>query len=194
MITINQDIALRAVKLQLNEIFGGLTYALQVYVHGRPVVEIFHPTSDIRQLKSGTNGYLLQALDKMLTSFGRLVSGHATTKSMMVPCSIHSEIVTRVSGEIFAPTNCNTFGCLSCFHRTTSRQNAYPTLISTGRIFAQWNRNERSYFFQVGKVFRVNPQNLYRDPGTPMCTTAYVCIPTTPIRVTSNQLNSSVAV
>lgn len=64
------------------------------------------------------------------------------TKSMIVPCSIHSEIITIVDGVCFAPTNCNRFGCLNCFHRTTSRQNFCPALISTCTVLL--NRTETS--------------------------------------------------
>ena len=114
----------------------GLTYAFKVCVHGRPVVEVLQSANNIRQLKKkNANGCVLQALGKILTNLSRLVSGHAMTKSAIVPCSIHSEIITRVGGENFAPTNCNRFGCLSCFHRTTSRQNSYPALISTRSVF-----------------------------------------------------------
>ena len=63
--------------------------------------------------------------ERTLTSFNRLVSGHAVTKSMIVPCSIHSEIIIRVCGVLVAPSSGNRFGCLNCFHSTTSWQNFY---------------------------------------------------------------------
>ena len=48
---IYQNIVLHVVRLQLNGTHGGLTYTFEVCVHGWPVVQVFQPTSDIRQLK-----------------------------------------------------------------------------------------------------------------------------------------------
>ena len=44
-------------------------------------------------------------------------------KSMIVPFSIHSEIIIRVCKDLVAPSSGNRFGCLNCFHSTTSWQN-----------------------------------------------------------------------
>jgi hypothetical protein len=65
--------------------------------------------------------YLVQVSRKMFTSFSRLVWGHAVIKFMIVPFSIHSETIIKVSEDFVAPTNGKRFGCLSCFHRITSR-------------------------------------------------------------------------
>ena len=80
---------------------------------------------------AGSTRYPLQALGKMLTSFSRLVSGHAATKSMIVPCSIHSETINSLCEDLVAPTNGRRFGCLNCFHSATSRQKFYSPLVST---------------------------------------------------------------
>lgn len=69
----------------------------------------------------------------MLASLSRLVSGHAVINSMIVPCSIHSEIIIKVCEDFVAPINGNRFGCLNCFHRTTSRQKLCFALVSTRR-------------------------------------------------------------
>ena len=73
----------------------------------------------------------IQVFGKTPTSFSRLVSGHTVMKSMIVPCSIHSETIMKARADFTAPTSGNRFGCLNCFHRTTSRQNFYPALVST---------------------------------------------------------------
>jgi len=61
----------------------------------------------------------------MFTSFGRFVSGRDLINSMIVPCSIHWETIIKLCEDLVAPTNGNRFGCLSCFHSTTSRQKFY---------------------------------------------------------------------
>ena len=81
----------------------------------------------------------------MPTSLSRLVSGNAVTKSMIVPCSIHSETIIRFGGETFAPNSCNRFGCLNCFHMITSRQNSYSTLISTPRLLNRTKANGHTF-------------------------------------------------
>ena len=70
----------------------------------------------------------------MLTSLSRLVSGHAVIKSVIVPCSIQSETIVNVCKDLVAPTSGNRFGCLNCFHSTTSRQKFYSALVSTRKI------------------------------------------------------------
>ena len=104
---------------------------------------------------------------------------------MIVPCSIHSEIIIRV-GEVFAPNSCKRFGCLNCLHKTTSRQNSYPAPISTCHVFVEQSGNERSHLFHAVRVPRVNPQNLDSDSGTPIYATPYVCIATSPESAYSN--------
>ena len=165
---------------------GGPAHTFQVYVHGRPVVEIFQSTSNIRQLKKRCHGCSFQALGKMLTSLSRLASGRATVKSAIVPCSIHSETITRAGGEFFVPTNGNRFGCLNCFHRTTSRKNSCPTLVSAHRVFAEQTVYKRSHLFQPGKVFRVDPQNLDHDLRASIRATPYICAATSPMSAVSN--------
>ena len=49
VIVIYQNIALHVVRLQLTH--RGLTYAFKVCMYGRPVVQVFQSTSNIRQLK-----------------------------------------------------------------------------------------------------------------------------------------------
>ena len=103
-------------------------HTLQVGVNRWPLVQIFQSTGDVRQLEK-----LVSRPDSggMLTSFSRLVSGCAVTKSMIVPYSIHSETMVKVFKDLFAPVNGNTFGCLNCFHNTTSRQKAWPVVVRT---------------------------------------------------------------
>jgi len=48
-IAIDQYVALHIVSLHLNAQMN-LTYAFQICVYGRPIVEVFESTSDIRQL------------------------------------------------------------------------------------------------------------------------------------------------
>ena len=117
----------------INGMLGGIAYALQVCVHGRPVVEVFQPAGDISQLKSCVSEHSLKASSKSFTSLSRLVPGHAVTKSMIVPCSIHSETINMVDGVFFAPTSCSKFGCWNCFHKTTSQQNLCPGFSSDSR-------------------------------------------------------------
>jgi len=78
----------------------------------------------------------------MLTSFSRLVSGHTVIKSMIVPCSIQSETIIKVCGDLVAPTRGKRFGCLNCFHSTTSRQKFYSTLVSTCQISMSEGREQ----------------------------------------------------
>ena len=111
-------------------------------MHRRPVVEVFQATSNIRQLKKQRRRVFASSPGGILTSLSLLVAGHTATKSMMVPYSIHSEIITMVDGGFFAPTNRNRFGCLNCFHRTTSQQNFCAALISTCTVLS--NRTETS--------------------------------------------------
>jgi len=61
----------------------------------------------------------------MLTSLGRFVSGNDVINSMTVPCSIHGETIIKLYEDLAAPINGNRFGCLNCFHSTTSRQKSY---------------------------------------------------------------------
>ena len=70
----------------------------------------------------------------MLASLSRLVSGQAAMKSVIVPCSIQSETIINVCKDLVAPTSVNRFGCLNCFHSTTSRQKFYFALVSTRKI------------------------------------------------------------
>ena len=107
------------------------TYAFQICMNGRPVMEILQSTSDVCQLRErgqvgGSFGF-----GGTLTSFSRLVSGNAVTKSMIIPCSIHSETIIRVCEVLVAPSSGNRFECPNCFHSTTSWQNLCLTFIST---------------------------------------------------------------
>ena len=68
--------------------------------------------------------------ERTLTSFNRLVSGDAVTKSMIVPYSIHSETIVMLCEFLVAPSSGNRFGCSNCFHSTTSWQNFYLFLVS----------------------------------------------------------------
>jgi len=61
----------------------------------------------------------------MLTNFGRFVSGNDVINSMTVPCAIHGETIIKSYEDLAAPINGNRFGCLNCFHSTTSRQKFY---------------------------------------------------------------------
>ena len=78
----------------------------------------------------------------MLTSLSRLVSGHAAIKSTIVPCSIQSETIIIFCGDLVAPTSGNRFGCLNCFHSTTSRQKFYSAPISTRKTPELQNRRQ----------------------------------------------------
>ena len=110
------------------------TYAFQICVNRRPVMEILQPTSDICQLRErGQVGRYLGA-SGMLTSFSRFVPGCAKIKSTMVPFSIHSETIIRACGDLAAPSSGNRFGCLNCFHSTTSWQNFCLALVSRSKF------------------------------------------------------------
>jgi len=122
----------------------------------------------------------------MLASLSRLVPGHAATKFAIVPCSIQSETINRARADFFAPINCNRFGCLNCFHRTTSRQNLCPALVRTSGGCVERNGNEQSHLLQAGKISRVEPQSLDRDPGAAIYTVPYICAGTSPTRVVSD--------
>ena len=99
----------------------------QTASHGDTSVRERHlPAAGVR---SGRQS--LQVFGRILTSFSRFIPGCATIKSMIVPLSIHSEIIIRVSEDLFAPSSGSRFGCLNCFHNTTSWQNLCLTLIST---------------------------------------------------------------
>ena len=51
VVTVDQNVALRTISLQPNEILKGLTYAFEVCVHGRPLVEVSQSPRNICQLK-----------------------------------------------------------------------------------------------------------------------------------------------
>ena len=68
-ITIDQNVALRTVRSQLNGMLGGITYAFQVCVHRRPVVQVFQSTSHICQLKKHVNRGLASGIGKNAHQF-----------------------------------------------------------------------------------------------------------------------------
>ena len=79
-------------------------------MHGRPVVEVFQTASDVRQLeKQHQTGIRTKPWAKILTNFNRFVPGRAMMKSVIAPCSIHSETMIIVCGDFFAPTKSNRF-------------------------------------------------------------------------------------
>jgi len=82
----------------------------------------------------GPNQFFPRIPSEILTSFDRLVSGHEVINCMIVPCSIHWETIIKLYEDLAAPTNGNRFGCLSCFHITTSRQKSYPAPVSTWQV------------------------------------------------------------
>ena len=100
--------------------------------HGGISVHEQHPLA----AEVESSRYLLRALERILTSFSRLVSGCAVTKSMIVPCSIHSETINSPCKDLVAPTSSNRFGCLNCFHNTSSQQKSYSVFISTWQVSA----------------------------------------------------------
>ena len=73
----------------------------------------------------GLDRHLSRIPRKMLTSFGRFASGNDVINCMIVPCSIHGETIIKSYEDLAAPINGNRFGCLNCFHSTTSRQKFY---------------------------------------------------------------------
>lgn len=122
---------------------------------------------------------------KIPTNFNRFVSGCAKMKSMMVPWSIHSEIIIRVCGDFFVPISSSKFGCLNCFHRTTSRQKFYHALVSV-LYFGRAERERGLYLFQPIEIhLQVDPQNLDCNSGTLIRTTPHICVATSPIRTLS---------
>ena len=120
---------------------------------------------------------LLQVFGRMLTSFSRFVPGCATMKSTIVPFSIHSETIIKVSEDLVAPSSGNRFGCLNCFHNTTSWQNFCLTLVSTSANETEIHRE--SYPFHIGVAWTVvNPFDC--DLGTSVPSAKHIGATTTP--------------
>ena len=106
---IDQYVGLRIISLQ-RDTQRVQAYAFQVCMHGRPVVEVFQTASDVRQLEKQYQASIrTKPWAKMPTSFNRFVLGRAMMKSVIAPCSIHSETMIIVCGDFFAPTNGNRF-------------------------------------------------------------------------------------
>ena len=111
----------------------------------------------------------------MFTSLSRLVPGYTVIKSMIVPCSIQSETIARVREDLTAPISGNRFGCLNCFHSTTSRQKFYPVLVSIRQ--ASELQSGRLYLFHADKVpSREDPQLLDGDLGALVHSAIDTCV------------------
>ena len=133
VIAINQNVALHIFSSHLNAQKTRRTLFKSACTDGQSW-RYRSPRATSANYRGGlVNQFFPPALDGMLTNSSRLISGHVVIKSMIVPCSIHSETIIKACGDCVAPTNGNRFGCLNRFHTTTSRQKSCPALISTSR-------------------------------------------------------------
>jgi len=139
----------------------------------------------------GLNHVLLRISGETLTSFDRFVSGHEVINCMIVPYSIHWETIIKLYEDFVAPTNGNRFGCLSCFHITTSRQKSYPAPVSTWQVSVLQEGSRRTYHFHVCKVCpgAWNTQYLDCDLGATVHSTPHVRVATSARRRPSDPLH-----
>ena len=109
------------------------------------------------------------------TNFDRLAPGDAVTNSMIVPCSI--ETIIRVYEDSVAPSSGNRFGCLNCFHSTTSWQSSVS--LSSAHPHFQTEVHRKTYHFRAGAI-RTVTDLLDCDLGTSVPSTKHVRAATTP--------------
>ena len=129
VIAVDQNVALHIVSLNRNPQKNQHTLFRSACTDSQPW-RYFSPRATSASCRSGFRLAHTLVMGGTFTSFSRLVSGHAVINSIIVPCSIHSETIIQVCGDLTAPTNGNRFGCLNCFHNTTSQQKLCPTLVS----------------------------------------------------------------